>query len=130
MWYVHARFPTSKMFFTQFVKLACVSASFVSHFLFKLFMHFLMKMKVVFFVRYETNFGESLFLSGSLWENWKNLIPMTWSEGGMWCCTVTLEPGDIKIPLEYKYVMVNDGKNRDETNDKNDMCGRLHRTAR
>ena len=80
-------------------------------------------MKAVFLVRYETSFGENLFLSGSLWESWERLIPMTWSESGVWSCTVTLELGDIKTPLEYKYVMVNNNEN--ETmgmiNEKNRM---------
>lgn len=66
-------------------------------------------MKVSFCIRYETTPGENVFIAGS-WDKWKKFIPMAWSKGGLWTCSITLEGEKINenvCMIEYKYVVVN-----------------------
>lgn len=63
----------------------------------------------MFCVKYETKVGENVCLVGSMWNDWKDFVPMAWSEGGLWSCTLTLPERDFSdggVTLEYKYVVV------------------------
>lgn len=66
-------------------------------------------MKIVFCVKYETRVGENVCVVGSMWNSWKDFVPMSWSKGGLWSCIVTLSERDFiekGVSLEYKYVVV------------------------
>lgn len=59
---------------------------------------------ISFHINYFTQYGQSLFVAGNLWNNWQEFIPMTWLEGGRWelACSAPVRPADV---IEYKYIV-------------------------
>ena len=68
-------------------------------------------MKVTFKINYKTNWGEHLFISGTVYGNnggqYVKDIPMTYTDDGNWIATTELE--DCKV-FSYKYRVFNDNK--------------------
>ena len=68
-------------------------------------------MKVTFKINYKTNWGEHIFISGTVFGNnggqYVKDIPMTYTDDGNWIATTELE--DCKV-FSYKYRVFNDNK--------------------
>jgi len=63
-----------------------------------------------FSIKYETEYGQSLYIMGSIPElgSWKDYkVKLKWTEGHIWTCALSLP----QQPFEYKYVVYNQGAN-------------------
>lgn len=83
---------------------------------------------ISFHINYFTKYGQSLFLAGNLWNNWKDFVPMRWTDGGLWevACDAPLLPSSSKTSqssffssmtssspssvIEYKYIVCDQTK--------------------
>lgn len=62
---------------------------------------------ISFHINYFTQYGQSLFLAGSLWNNWQEFIPMRWGGSGRWELAYDaplLAPAAASV-IEYKYIV-------------------------
>ena len=62
---------------------------------------------ISFHINYFTKYGQNLFLAGSQWNNWKEFVPMKWSEGGRWelAWDAPIKSSVKPSVIEYKYIV-------------------------
>lgn len=71
-------------------------------------------MKLQFYIRFHTRYGQSLWLTGNHDEMGNNdpdqLVPMQYLNNDYWSCTINIKKKDFPKRLIYKYVLKNEDK--------------------
>ena len=69
--------------------------------------------RIIFQIKYNTNYGEELALAGSINElgNWDpfNALKLQWNEGNIWKACIHLKDNNL-LDFEYKFIFLCDGR--------------------
>ncbi len=69
-------------------------------------------MKIHFYLKFQTKFGQHLFISGNIAELGNNdaatAIAMTYLNDEFWHATIEIKKKELKADIEYKYILKND----------------------
>ena len=68
-------------------------------------------MRIQFYLRYHTEFGQSLWITGNTEELGNNMpekaLPMEYLNEDFWHCNFDIKKKDLQSPVIYKYILKN-----------------------